>query len=109
MTGPLGSYRVSPDYTMAQMAGRFDLAAGAWDGLLNRFSELTMNEYDLGVLGKQAGIVGAYDAAREEMLRKLREGRDNLTRAGDALYEVRATYAHVEVENERVMDTVDDE
>lgn len=97
----MGGYRVESGYTMAQMAGSFDLAAGGWQGLASRFGDLTMDTFALGILGERADIVAEYTEAQNRMIAQLEEGRANLDLAGDALYEVRAKYDHVEAESAR--------
>lgn len=97
----MGGYRVESGYTMAQMAGSFDLAAGGWQGLASRFGDLTMDTFALGILGERADIVTVYNAAKTDMVARFEEGRTNLDLAGDALYEVRAKYDYVEAESAR--------
>lgn len=70
----------------------YDVVAASWDTLREDVLSWTLEDGDLGLLGRLAGVVGDYNGAVQEIADKLQTGSQSLHSAGEALNHVAAAY-----------------
>jgi hypothetical protein len=84
-------YRVVPG-ALRNAQKTYDIVASDWTMLREDMLGWTMDDSELGLIGKAAGVVTDYNEAITAITGKLRTGAESMRSAGEALHDVASAY-----------------
>ena len=84
-------YRVVPG-ALRNAQKTYDIVARSWTSLREDVRRWKLDEGDLGLIGREAGVVGDYNEATDTVADKLGTCADRMQSAGEVLHEVATAY-----------------
>jgi hypothetical protein len=84
-------YRVIPA-ALRNAQKTYEITAERWTTLHGNVLSWTLADDDLGLIGRQAGVIAQYNQAVNTIADKLRDGSESLRSAGEALDQIAAAY-----------------